>query len=153
MQVLQSCVPNFLYACVPIFTILLFFCLEPKKNQLSRMQPRYLAEHFDYSMFGLFINFNFVNKNYLEFVVHVPFNLENLSNLHNLYFPSHFQLPHSPLSFAISPLSHHSLLRFKLRVAKVVVSCPTRWSLYLPLALCIDHLSILSTERRGTAMY
>ena len=21
-----------------------------------------------------------------------------------------------------------------------VVSCPTRWSLYLPLALCIDHL-------------
>ena len=39
---------------------------------------------------------------------------------------------------------------------KVVVSCPTRWSLYWPLALCIDHLpslSLLSTERRGTAMY
>ena len=34
-----------------------------------------------------------------------------------------------------------------------LVSCPTRWSLYLPLALCIDHLSIQSTERRGTAMY
>ena len=33
-----------------------------------------------------------------------------------------------------------------------VVSCPTRWSLYWPLALYIDHLSILSTERRGTAM-
>ena len=34
-----------------------------------------------------------------------------------------------------------------------VVSCPTRWSLYLPLARCIDHLSILSTERVGTAIY
>ena len=34
-----------------------------------------------------------------------------------------------------------------------IVSCPTRWSLYWPLALCIDHLSLLSTERRGTAMY
>ena len=57
-----------------------------------------------------------------------------------------------------------------------LVSCPTRWSLYLPLALCTDHqfglggrsnislphiggshpvpsLSILSTERWGTAMY
>ena len=34
-----------------------------------------------------------------------------------------------------------------------LVRCPTRWPLYLPLALCIDHLSILSTERRGTAMY
>ena len=33
-----------------------------------------------------------------------------------------------------------------------VVSFPTRWSLYLPMALYIDHLSILSTERRGTAM-
>ena len=29
----------------------------------------------------------------------------------------------------------------------------TGWSLYWPLALCTYHLSILSTERRGTAMY
>ena len=34
-----------------------------------------------------------------------------------------------------------------------LVSCPNRWSLYLPLALCINHLSILSTEIQGTAMY
>ena len=72
----------------------LCFCVlsqrKMSQNQLLRMQPRYLAEPFDYSMFGWFINFNFVNKNYLELVVHVPFNLENLSNLHNLYFPSHF---------------------------------------------------------------
>ena len=33
-----------------------------------------------------------------------------------------------------------------------VVSCPTRWSLYWPLALYIDHLSILSTERRGNVL-
>ena len=34
-------------------------------------------------------------------------------------------------------------------------SCPTRWSLYWPLALCVDHLSlsILSKERKGTAKY
>ena len=31
----------------------------------------------------------------------------------------------------------------------VIVSCPTRWSLYWPLVLCIDHLSLLSTERHG----
>ena len=38
-------------------------------------------------------------------------------------------------------------------VSLSLVSWPTRWSLYLPLALCIDHLSILTTERRGTAIY
>ena len=27
------------------------------------------------------------------------------------------------------------------------VNCPSRWSLYLSLALCVDHLSIISTER------
>ena len=38
-----------------------------------------------------------------------------------------------------------------------VVSFPTRWSLYWPLARCVDHLSlslsILSTEGQCTAMY
>ena len=34
-----------------------------------------------------------------------------------------------------------------------LVSCPTKWSLYWPLVLCVDHLSILSTEGQGAAMY
>ena len=28
-------------------------------------------------------------------------------------------------------------------------SCPSRWSLYLSLDLCVDHLSIIPTERRA----
>jgi len=74
----------------------------------------------------------------------------------------------SEIVFKLSPTQHHlPLLLISLRAAAAgglhrnqdgqhflsqlfLVSCPTRWSLYLPLALCGD---ILSTERRGTAMY
>ena len=66
------------------------------------------------------------------------------------------------LSILYNPLKQCSLLQLlcldmnlvaTTSASPVLVSCPTRWSLYWPLALCVDHLSILLTERQGTAMY
>ena len=57
------------------------------------------------------------------------------------------------LAFVLRKIARIAISRkqhFRSPAPPPLISCPTRWSLYWPLALCIDHLSILSTERRGT---
>ena len=44
------------------------------------------------------------------------------------------------LIFTIVPFVVVKSCRFFLKVSYFVVNCPTRWSLYCPLGICIDHL-------------
>ena len=49
----------------------------------------------------------------------------------------------------IAKWAKRNLKRNKLMPSSLVVNCPSRWSLYLSLALCLDH----SNRETGRAMY
>ena len=99
----------------------------------TQLHPIPYTYHIEHTIPNYFISYHFVPY---YFIFHIFMLYPTLP------YPYH-TLPYNTQKRDCQavPASHHQPLHHHL------VSCPTRWSLYCSLALCIDHLVL--TERRG----